>query len=74
MTTIASPSQSRFLTVAEAAEALHVTERFIRELIAEGDLDAVRGVGAHIVRIRRTHVEALLQPVLLPHESLPQRK
>ena len=67
MTTVAGPTQSRLLTVAEAADELNVTERFIRKLIAEGDLDAVR-VGARIVRIRRTDLEALLRPVLPPRE------
>jgi excisionase family DNA binding protein len=67
MTAVAGPTQSRLLTVTEAADELNVTERFIRKLIAEGDLDAVR-VGARIVRIRRTDLEALLHPVLPPRE------
>jgi len=40
------------LTVADAAEQLQVTERFTRELIAQGGLRAVK-VGVRIVRIRR---------------------
>jgi len=68
MTTIASPSQSRFLTVAEAAEELHVTERFIRKLIALGDHDAVK-VGSRLIRIGRADLEALLHPVRTPDGS-----
>ncbi len=65
MTAIAGPTQSRLLPVTEAANELNVTERFIRKLIAEGNLDAVR-VGTRLVRIRRTDLEALLHPVLSP--------
>ena len=67
MTTVAGPTQSRLLTVTEAADELNVTERFIRKLIAEGNLDAVR-VGTRLVRIRRTDLEALLHPVLSPQQ------
>lgn len=67
MTAVAGPTQSRLLTVTEAADELNVTERFIRKLIAEGNLDAVR-VGTRLVRIRRTDLEALLHPVLSPHQ------
>ena len=65
MTTVAGPSQPRLLTVSEAADALNVTERFIRKLIAEGDLPAVN-VGSRIVRIRRTDLEAVLHPMNRP--------
>ncbi|PVU83075.1 excisionase [Cellulomonas sp. WB94] len=59
-TTIRS-TQSPYLTVAQAADELAVTERFIRKLIAEGDLRAVK-VGARVVRIRRTDLDDLLRP------------
>lgn len=63
MSTIAAGSKERpFLTVTEAAEELAVTERFIRKLIADGDLRAVK-VGARVVRTRRTDLEDLFQPV-----------
>ena len=53
MSSIATGSTGRpFLTVAEAADELAVTERFIRKLIAEGDLRAVK-VGARVVRTLR---------------------
>lgn len=45
-----------------SAEHLHVTERFIRKLIAEGELRAVE-VGARVVRIRRTDFADFLRPV-----------
>ena len=62
MSTIAADSKERpFLTVAEAADELAVTERFIRKLIADGDLRAVK-VGARVVRIRRPDLEDLLRP------------
>ncbi|OIQ89617.1 helix-turn-helix domain protein [mine drainage metagenome] len=59
--TVTGPSRLEFLTVAQAAEELHVTERFIRKLIAAGDLRAVK-VGARVVRIRRTDLDDLLRP------------
>ena len=62
MSTIAAGSKERpFLTVAEAADELAVTERFIRKLIADGQLRAVK-VGTRVVRIRRTDLEDLLRP------------
>jgi excisionase family DNA binding protein len=62
MSTIAAGSRERpFLTVAEAADELAVTERFIRKLIADGNLRAVK-VGTRVVRIRRTDLEDLLRP------------
>ena len=59
--TATGPSRLEFLTVAQAAEELHVTERFIRKLIAAGDLRAVK-VGARVVRIRRADLDDLLRP------------
>jgi excisionase family DNA binding protein len=60
--TAIGPPSTEFLTVADAAEQLHVTERFIRKLIATGDLRAVK-VGSRLVRIRRSDLEGLLRPV-----------
>lgn len=51
----------RFVTVAEVADELRVTQRFVRHLIARGDLRAVR-VGSRIVRVRHDDVLALLRP------------
>ena len=68
MSAITTGSTGRpFLTVAEAADELAVTERFIRKLIADGDLRAVK-VGARVVRIRRNDLEDLLRPArVVPH-------
>ena len=49
------------LTVAEAADELAVTGRFIRKLISKGELRAVK-VGTRVVRIRPTDLEDLLRP------------
>ena len=48
-----TPVPSRdFLSVGEVADELHVTDRFVRRLIADGELPAVR-VGHRIVRVTR---------------------
>jgi len=59
--TATDPTRSPFLTVARAADELAVTERFIRKLIAEGELRAVK-VGSRVVRIRRSDLDDLLRP------------
>lgn len=50
------------LTVAEVADRLRVSERFVRKLIADRHLPAVN-VGSRMVRVRRSDVVALLRPV-----------
>lgn len=50
-----------YLTVAQAADELAVTERFIRKLIADGQLRAVK-VGDRVLRIRRSDLEDFLRP------------
>ena len=58
-----TPDPSRdFLSVSEVADELHVTDRFVRRLIADGELPAVR-VGHRIVRVRRSDLEHVLHPV-----------
>lgn len=52
---------STFVTVADVARDLQVTERFVRHLIATGQLRAVK-VGSRVVRLRRSDVEAFLRP------------
>ena len=54
--------RSEFVTVAEVAAELNVTQRFVRRLIADGELHAVK-VGSRLVRIRREDVEAILRPM-----------
>ena len=56
---------AEFLTVTEVAIRLRVTERFIRRLIASGELKAVR-IGSRVIRIRWAEMEALMSPV---HEA-----
>ncbi|WP_223203422.1 helix-turn-helix transcriptional regulator [Cellulomonas soli] len=57
--------------MAEVADLLHVTEGFVRRLIATGELPAVR-LGTRLVRVRAAEVEALLDPgVALPASHLP---
>ncbi|WP_129337184.1 helix-turn-helix transcriptional regulator [Cellulomonas endophytica] len=58
-------SHDEFLSVAELAAELHVTERFIRRLIADGELEAVR-IGSRLVRVRRSAVDHLLHPLAMP--------
>ena len=61
MASTTTDPRAPFLTVAQAAEELAVTERFIRKLIAEGQLHAVK-IGTRVIRIRRTHLDDLLRP------------
>ncbi len=58
---LSSALRPTFTSVAEVAHDLQVTERFVRHLIATGELRAVK-VGSRLVRIRRSDVEALLRP------------
>jgi excisionase family DNA binding protein len=57
----AADPRSAFPTVALAADELTVTERFIRKLIADGKLRAVK-VGTRVVRIHRSDLDELLRP------------
>lgn len=56
------PRRPEYVTVAEVASELRVTQRFVRHMIATGDLRAVK-VGSRIVRIRRDALEALIKPI-----------
>jgi len=69
MSTVADRAASEFMTVSEAADELHVTERYIRKVIATGELPAVK-VGSRLVRIRRTDLAALLRPARAPLAAL----
>lgn len=53
---------AEFLSVADIAAELSVTQRFVRRLIADGELRAVK-VGSRLVRIHREDVEAILRPM-----------
>ena len=69
MTAVAGPTQFRFLAVAEAANDLHAAEWFIREVIANGDLRAVK-VGTRLVRVRREDLDELIHPLQANGPSL----
>ena len=59
-----APVRSRLLTVAEVAERLNVSERFVRRLVAERRIE-IQKVGRHI-RFREDDVEAFLEAGYLP--------
>jgi excisionase family DNA binding protein len=69
MSTATERATSALMTVGEAADELHVTERYIRKVIATGELPAVK-VGRRLIRIRRTDLEALLRPARAPFAPL----
>jgi len=50
------------LTVAEAADRLHVHSRTIRRRIADGTLSAYR-VGPHLIRLDPAELDDLLRPI-----------
>ncbi len=50
------------LTVTEAAGRLCVTPRFIRMLIADGTLPALR-LGRRAIRLRKDDVDHVLRPI-----------
>ncbi|OJV78684.1 MAG: hypothetical protein BGO37_12645 [Cellulomonas sp. 73-92] len=54
--------EHELLTVAEAADRLRVTTRFIRMLIADGSLPAMR-LGRRSIRLRRDDVDHVLRPM-----------
>lgn len=53
---------TRYLTLAEAAECLSVTEQTIRRYIAQGDLTGYR-MGPRAIRVKQAELEALLTPI-----------
>ena len=61
-TTTGRTDRSEWITVADAAAELKVTQRFVRRLIADGELHAVK-IGSRLVRIRRDDLEAVLRPI-----------
>jgi excisionase family DNA binding protein len=61
-TTTSEVSRAEFVSVADVAAELNVTQRFVRRLIADGELRAVK-VGSRLVRIRRDDIQAILRPV-----------
>lgn len=54
---------SDLLTVAEAMEELRCSESTVRRLIGTGELAAVRIGSARAIRVQRSSLDALLEPV-----------
>lgn len=61
-TTASKPTRSRFISLAEAAEYLSVTDRTVRNLIARGDLTGYR-LGSRTLRVDAHELDSLLEPI-----------
>ncbi|MGV0796053.1 excisionase family DNA-binding protein [Mycolicibacterium elephantis] len=57
------PTRSPWMTQRQAAEYLLITDRHVRNLIADGRLTGYRMAGRRTVRLRRDEVENLMQPI-----------
>ncbi|MGO9283587.1 MAG: excisionase family DNA-binding protein [Mycobacterium sp.] len=56
-----TPVRRRYVKVVEAAEYLRVTDRTIRQMIADGRLTAYRS-GGRLVRLDLNEVDAAMRP------------
>jgi excisionase family DNA binding protein len=56
-----SSARRRYVKVGEAAQYLHVTERTIRQMVADGRLTAYRS-GRRLVRLDLNEIDAAMQP------------
>lgn len=56
------PKKRRWVTQAEAAQYLGITDRTVRRLVASGELKAYR-LGPRLLRIDQADVDALLRPI-----------
>lgn len=56
-------AERSWLSMAEAAEYLGVTDRTIRNYISRGELPGHRPRGSRLVRVRREDLDALMRPV-----------
>lgn len=63
MTTTSLPPTRRWLSQAEAAEYLGVTDRTIRNYIRIGALTGRRLPGSRLIRLDRHELDAALKPV-----------
>ena len=64
MTVQTAPERaSELLTVGEAVEELRCSESTVRRLIGSGELAAVRIGSARAIRVPRSSLDALLEPV-----------
>lgn len=62
LSTASRPKKRRWLSQAEAAEYLGITDRTLRRMIAAGELPAYR-LGPRLLRIDAGDLDALLTPV-----------
>lgn len=56
------PKKRRWVSQAEAAEYLGITDRTLRRMVASGELPAYR-LGKRLLRFEQADVDALLRPV-----------
>lgn len=61
--TSSSTTDRRWLSQAQAAEYLGVTDRTIRSYVARGTLKANRVRGSRLIRIDRAELDALMRPI-----------
>lgn len=57
------PAPAEFISLAEAATQLAVSERTLRRRVADGSLPAERLQNSRLIRVRRSDVDALLRPI-----------
>ena len=55
------PFTNRYLTIKQAAEYLGLTDRTVRQMIADGRLTGYRS-GNRLVRLRIDEIDAAMQP------------
>lgn len=58
----AQTTPRQWITIQQAADRLGVTPKTIRNFIARGGLHGYR-IGAHMIRVRSSEVDALLRPI-----------
>ncbi|CFC60560.1 phiRv2 prophage protein [Mycobacterium tuberculosis] len=63
----APPLSRRYITISEAAEYLAVTDRTVRQMIADGRLRGYRS-GTRLVRLRRDESTAPCTRSVVPHD------
>lgn len=54
-------SRRRFVKIAEAADYLQVTDRTVRQMIADGRLTGYRS-GSRLIRIDLNEIDAAMEP------------
>ena len=53
-------SRRRYASVLEAAEYLGVTDRTIRQMLADGRLTAFRGLGSRVLRVDLNQIDDVM--------------